>query len=158
MKTKKQKDHNKKIRDSIPKNWIDICDLIPKINYLLVEEFYKNEYKPNIKTWNKDPSTTKFSKWLESFYKFIKVEKPRMEKQVLNAIPDVPLSKWFKPLETKSLVQNKLQVRELKSCQELFGKSYEQVYNKSNKLEQKLTEMETKFLKELIEYRAFFWT
>lgn len=158
MKPKKQQDHNKKIRDSIPKNWIDICDLIPKINYLLVEEFYKNEYNPNIKTWKADPTTKKFSKWLESFYKFIKVEKPKMERELLNSIPDVPLNKWFKPIKKDPSNQNKPQARELKSCQEIFGKNYKQVYGKSNHLEEKLTKLETKFLKELIEYRSFFWT
>lgn len=150
-----KKDENKNLRDSIPKQWVDICDLIPRINYTLVEEFYTKEYRPSIDTWKKNPETKNFSKWLEEFYNFIKVEMPRINKEILSSTPDVPLNKWFKKEKD---INSKSTIHRLKSCEELFGKSYQQVYGKSLRLEEKLRKLETKFLKELIDYRFFFWT
>jgi hypothetical protein len=150
---RKKKDHNKLLRSRIPQDWVDTCDLIPIVNYILVENFFINEFQPRRKEWENSPTLKSFSKWLTRFYHFIKIDKPRLEKQILNSIPDAPLNDWL----VKTNQPNNGWYR-LKSCKEIYGQSYSKAFHKSQQLEKKLRKMETKLLKELIEYRSFFWT
>jgi signal recognition particle subunit SEC65 len=156
------KDHNKRIRNSIPTEWVDICDLLPELNFQLIKIFYENEFKQSPTDWSYPKDLKQFSKWLEKAYHFVKVERPKIKKEIIQSIPDIPIDDLFPttkspenfPPDKKSKKQSYSQ----KSSEKIQGKTYKQIYGKSIRLEKKLDNLESKFLKELIDYRSFFWT
>lgn len=157
----------------------DICDLIPTFNFLLVKDFYENEFinsQKNQKTQKHNESLTKywktnnkynadlkkFSTWLKKAYKFITIEKPKLQKQISNSLPKEPKASqnknWIEKIVSKNPNDIENSFYRVRTCQEIYGKTYHQVYGKSLRLEKKLKNLETQFLKEIIEYRHFFWT
>jgi hypothetical protein len=61
---------NKSIRDSIPRQWIDLCDLIRIVNFKIVVSFYEEEYKDAYVEFDRE-----FVVWLEYAYFYIKKER-----------------------------------------------------------------------------------
>lgn len=147
---------NKKYRAAIPNTWIDVCVLIENVNFAFIKGFYEDEYSKGLIDWNSDGGNQKFAKWLESSYKYITIERRNLEKQLDAAFPAIT---GFADLFGEETVdQNGVVSRTVKTCEERYGKPYEEVYAEVNRIEKLIQDKDTKVLTEIIKYRQYFWT
>lgn len=149
------KPHHSRLRKAIPRQWWDLSGLIVDINFEIIKSFYEDEYSKGIVDWNSDEYHKKFAKWLESAYKYITVDRPTLEKQMDAAYPETNFDDMFH--EPKKDKYGNV-TRTMKSCEERYGKSYEELYGEVNRLEALIDKKDTKILTELIKYRSYFWT
>lgn len=128
---------NKKYRAAIPNTWTDVCVLIEDVNFAFIKGFYEDEYKSGWVDWEASgQQTAKFAKWLEKAYQYVTVERPQLQKDLDAAYP---------PLTAKRLT-------------EIKRESYEADYAEVHRLEKLISDKDTKILKDVIEYRQYFWT
>lgn len=149
------KPHGKKYRAAIPNTWTDVSMLIKDVNFAFVKGFYEDEYLKGIVDWNSDEYNRKFAKWLESAYKYITIDRPALQKQMDAAYPETNFNDMFDEPKTD---EHGRVTRTMKSCKELYGKSYEEIYSEVNRLEALIDKKDTKILTEIIKYRQYFWT
>lgn len=149
------KPHHSRLRKAIPRQWWDLSGLIVDINFEIIKSFYEDEYSKGIVDWNSDDYHKKFAKWLESAYKYITIDRPVLEKQMDAAYPEANFDDMFH--EPKKDKYGNV-TRTMKSCEERYGKSYEELYGEVNRLEALIDKKDTKFITELIKYRSYFWT
>jgi hypothetical protein len=141
-----------RLRKSIPRQWRDISSLIVTVNFEFIKSFYEDEYCKGIVNWDSDEKHQKFAKWLTQVYDYIKVERPKLEKQRDNAYPPVlPIDEMFRAIKDKN---NKIEGYEFVDRE----KTYEELYGEVNRLEELINKKDTKILLELIKNRDFFWT
>jgi hypothetical protein len=115
---------HKKIRDSIPKKWIDVSDLIRIVNFQIIVSFYEDEYKHAYMEFERE-----FVVWLEHAYFYIKTDRNRMLDQI-------------------DLLH-----------EQNFGFPFrDRNYESINSLEDEITNLDQKVLKNMMEFRAYFWT
>lgn len=149
------KPFHSRLRKAIPRQWSDLTCLIVDVNFEIIKSFYEDEYSKGIVDWESDEYHKKFAKWLESSYKYITIERPDLEKQKDAAYPDINFDGMFcEPEKDK----NGNVTRRMKSCEERYGKSYEEVYAEVHRLENLIDKTDTKILTEMIKNRDFFWT
>lgn len=127
------KPQHSRIRNSIPKHWMDLDYVLIAVNFEIIKSFYEDEYKGGLIDWNSDARHKKFAKWLESSYKYITVERKNLEKQTEDAYPDLSKVKSGK-------------------------KTYKDLYGKVDELEKEMFEKDTKVIYELLKNREFLWT
>lgn len=150
------KPHHSRLRKAIPRQWWDLSGLIIEINFEIIKSFYEDEYSKGIIDWNSDKYHKKFAAWLEASYKYITVERPELEKQKDASYPETTdFSDWF---GEENVDKHGNVTRTMKTCEERYGKSYEEVYAEVNRLEELIDKKDTKILTELIKNRNFFWT
>jgi hypothetical protein len=150
------KPFHSRIRKVIPRQWSDLTQIIIEVNFEIIKSFYEDEYSKDIVDWNSDEHHIKFSKWLESAYKYITVERPELEKQKDDAYPKTDdFSDWFGEEKTD---KNGLVTRTMKTCEERYGKPYEEVYAEVNRLEALIDKKDTKVITDLAKNRNYFWT
>lgn len=131
------KPHGKKYRAAIPNTWVDVCALIEDVNFAFVKGFYEDEYKKGMVDWEESgKDVAKFAKWLEKAYNYITIERPRLQKDLDAAYPE---------LTGKRLTNTS-------------WKTYEQEYGEVDRLEKEIKEKDTKVLNNIIKYRQYFWT
>lgn len=147
--------YHARIRKSIARQWSDLSHVMVDVNFEIIKSFYEDEYSKGFVNWDSDEYHQKFAKWLESAYKYITVERSQLEKQMDAAYPEANLGDMFDEPETD---KNGLVTRRMKTCEERYGKSYEEVYKEVNRLESLINETDTKVLIEMIKNRDFFWT
>jgi hypothetical protein len=139
---------HKRLRKAIPKQWRDIASLVIDLNFELIKAFYEEEYEQGIIDWKgTSKEAAKFERWLKKTYKYISVDKAVLEKRLEKSYPSSkPFDEMFKPTEDGNyeFVDD--------------GIPYAVKYKKVIALEDKIKENDTRILKELIEYRDFFWT
>ena len=128
---------NKKYRAAIPNTWTDVCVLIENVNFAFIKGFYEDEYKSEWVDWEASGQhAAKFAKWLEKAYQYVTVERPQLQKDLDAAYP---------PLTAKRLT-------------EIKRETYETDYAEVHRLEKLICDKDTKILKDVIEYRQYFWT
>lgn len=121
------------VRDSIPETWTDISYLIEAVNFAMIRDFYYNEVIRGHVDWNSGPQVSKFYRWLKRAIKYIEVERPALEKQIEDAYPD-----------------RKIALRN--------DKNYKELYGEVDRLSEILRRKDTSFIKQMVEYREYFWT
>lgn len=124
---------HKDIRKAIPRQWCDITSLIIDVNFAMIFSF-KKEADESCVEWNSTPEHRKFKNWLDSAAHWIKEGRPNCEAQRDALYPPHPL-----PVEMKGL-------------------TYEQLYGSLNEVEKLIDETDSNILKQMIEYREYFWT
>lgn len=121
------------IRKVIPRQWADIASLIVDVNFAMLTSF-KKEVDESFVDWNASPEHRKFMNWVNSSVHWIKVGRPACEAQRDALYPPHPLPDIMK------------------------GKSYDELYGELNKMEMLINETDSAILKQMIDYREYFWT
>ena len=143
------KPQNSKIRNSIPKTWCDISELIVRVNFQFIKSFYEDEYTNGTIDWSHTEAHANFAKWLENSYKYITEERVKLEKEKDDAYPEIDFDKLF----TKSTDNQGRSVFSL-----LSDVPYEVKYAEVIRLEKLIEEKDTQVLNNLINFREHFWT
>lgn len=142
---------NKKVRAAVPRTWADVSSLIVDVNFAMIKQFYEDEYLLGIVDWeNSSEGHKKFEQWLKEAYTYVSYKRPSLEVERDNSYPPSrSIDEWFEPIEKdgKRMYQMKDD-----------GVPYEVKYKDVIRLEKEIEENDTKFLKEMIEYREYFWT
>jgi hypothetical protein len=149
------KPHHSRLRKVIPRQWHDLTSLIVDVNFEMIKSFYEDEYSKGIVDWESDEHHSKFAKWLEDSYKYITVERPILEKQMNDSYPE---TKWDDMFGEPKKDDHGNVTRTMKSCEERYGKPYEEIYGEVNRLETLIDKKDTEVLTELIKNRNYFWT
>lgn len=149
------KPHHSRLRKSIPRTWCDLSVQIIEINFEIIKSFYEDEYSKGIVDWEADEYHKDFAQWLETAYKYITIERPGLEKQMNAAYPESDFDNLF---SEPKVDENGTITRTMKTCEERYGKSYEEVYGEVNRLEALIDQRDTEILTELIKRRDYFWT
>lgn len=149
------KPHHSRLRKAIPRQWSDLTSLIVDVNFEMIKSFYEDEYSKGIVDWEADERHSEFAKWLEASYKYITVERPELQKQMDAAYPEANFDNMF---VASGEDQNGRKMYQMKSCEERYGKSYEELYGEVNRLEALIDKKDTEVLTELIKRRDYFWT
>lgn len=149
------KPHHTRLRKAIPRQWHDLSSVIIDINFEIIKSFYEDEYSSGIVDWEADEHHSKFAKWLEGAYKYITIERPELQKRMDAAYPEAKIDDWFGEAETD---RNGNVTRRMKTCEERYGKSYEEVYREVNRIEALIDEKDTKVITEMVKRRDYFWT
>ena len=68
---------------------------------------------------------------------------------------EAKLDDWFGEAETD---KNGNVTRRMKTCEERYGKSYDEVYGEVNRIETLINEKDTKVITEMVKRRDYFWT
>lgn len=143
---------HKKIRDAIPRIWADITSIIVDVNFAMIKEFYEDEYLLGTTDWEgSSEGHKKFEEWLKEAYAYAEYKRPLLEAERDNSYPPSrPFDEWFEE-KTDEQGRRVLQMKD-------DGVPYEVKYKDVIRLEKEIEETDTKFLKEMIEYREYFWT
>lgn len=119
------------LMDGVPNTWSDKVWLIPHINFKMVVHFIEAEKCFEYTDYeNSGELHVKFASELKECYKYIKIDRPSLEKQVENAYPN----------------------------DELKNMTYEERYAEVNRLEKLIEENDTKWLTWIVINRNFLWT
>ncbi len=124
---------HQEIRKTIPRTWMDLCDLVVDLNFAMILSF-KKEADESLVDWDGTVEHRKFKNWLAAAADWIEKARPALEKQKDNSYP--PLG----PFKERS------------------GKTYEELYGEVNRIEKLINETDSNILKQMIEYRDYMWT
>ena len=142
---------HKKVRAAVPRAWADITSMIVDVNFAMIKEFYEDEYLNGIVDWKgSSEGHKKFEQWLKEAYAYTTHKRPSLEAERDNSYPpSQPFNEMFQLVERdgKKFYQMKDD-----------GVPYEVKYKDVIRLEKEIEETDTKFLKEMIDYREYFWT
>jgi hypothetical protein len=127
------KPKHQEIRKAIPKTWADISSLIVDVNFAMIVSF-KKEADQSYVDWDGTEKHREFKNWLDSSYHWITVGRPNCEAQADALYPPHPLPNHLK------------------------GKSYNELYGEMNKMNLLIAETDGNILKQMIDYREYFWT
>jgi hypothetical protein len=127
------KPKHQEIRKAIPKTWVDISSLIVDVNFAMILSF-KKEADESWVNWDGTEKHREFKNWLDSAAHWITIGKVNCEAQADVLYPPCPLT------------------------DDLKGKSYEQLYGELNKMLSLIEETNSQILKQMIDYREYFWT
>jgi len=127
------KPHHSDIRKVIPRKWADVTSLIVDVNFAMILSFKKEADESQV-DWNHTKEITEFKNWLDSAAHWITVGKVNCEKQRDTLYPPHPLPEHMRDW------------------------SYEQLYGELNKIEKLINDTNTNILKQMIDYREYFWT
>ena len=143
---------HKKVRAAIPRTWADITSMIVDVNFAMIKEFYEDEYLNGVVDWEGSSEGHKqFEQWLKEAYTYVAYKRPSLEAERDNSYPpSKPFNEWFEE-KTDEKGRRVLQMKD-------DGVPYEVKYKDVIRLEKEIAETDTKFLKEMIEYREYFWT
>ena len=144
---------HKKVRAAVPRTWADITSMIVDVNFAMIKEFYEDEYLLGIVDWEgSSEGHKKFEEWLKEAYAYAAYKRPSLEAERDNSYPpSKPFNEIFKE---KAVLENGKKVYQMIDD----GVPYEVKYKDVIRLEKEIEENDTKFLKELIDYREYFWT
>jgi hypothetical protein len=142
---------HKKVRAAIPRTWADITSMIVDVNFAMIKEFYEDEYLLGFVDWEgSGESHKKFEEWLKKAYTYVVCKRPSLQAERDNSYPPLkPFDEWFKPVKEGG--KRFFQMHD-------DGIPYEIKYKDVICLEKEITDTDTKLLKEMIEYREYFWT
>lgn len=153
---------HKTVRKAVARGYSDLVQVIVDVNFAIIKEFYEEEYLNGIVDWQATETDKEFAKWLENSYLYITEGKNKLETQLAAAYPETPpFDEMWKEIEDVDSLDKQCLDKdsmELKSCEEIYGKPFEEVYADVNILEKLIEDTDTKILTEMIRYRGFFWT
>jgi hypothetical protein len=143
---------HKKVRAAVPRTWADITSMIVDVNFAMIKEFYEDEYLQGTVDWeNSSEGHKKFEQWLKEAYAYAAHKRPSLEAERDNSYPP---SRPFDDLFEEKTDEKGRRMYQMKDD----GVPYEVKYKDVIRLEKEIEETDTKFLKEMIEYRDYFWT
>lgn len=142
---------NKRLRKVIPRKWADISSLVVDVNFEFIKAFYEDEYKEGIVDWDATENHKEFADWLNKAYSYIVIERPMLEKKMLESYP--PLRGFDEMFELKT-DENGKKLFEFKDD----GVPYEEKYKEVNRLEKEIETKDSEILIELVKRRNYFWT
>lgn len=141
-------------RKVIPKTFCDVTELILIVNFEFIKGFYEDEYSKDFINWDATPNDKKFKKWIEKAYKYITVDRPKLQEDKDNAYPKLG--------ETSEIFEKFINEDGLVSYRYKPSvdpkKEYDKKYGKVDRLEKLILEKDHKLLKEMIDHRERFWT
>ena len=148
------KPQQKRYRAVIPKTWCDLTELIVIVNLEFIKGFYEDEFLKDSIEWNSQEESKKFARWLKSAYKYVAVNRPKLEQDIDNAYSQA--GGWNDVFQKGSddngnttwTLKGKTSAKNL----------YNQRYGKVDRLEKKMKEKDTKIITEMVKYREYFWT
>jgi hypothetical protein len=148
------KPQQKRYRGVIPKTWCDLTELVVIVNLEFIKGFYEDEFLKDSINWNSQEESKKFARWLKSAYKYVTVDRPKLEQDIDDAYPQD--GEWANVFQKGSDDNGN-------TTWTLKGKTspknlYKQRYGKVDRLEKKLKEKDTKIITEMVQYREYFWT
>ena len=143
---------HKKVRAAVPRTWADITSMIVDVNFAMIKEFYEDEYLLGSVDWEGSSEGHKeFEVWLKEAYVYAAHKRPSLEAERDNSYPSTrPFDEWFEE-KTDEKGRRVLQMKD-------DGVPYEVKYKDVIRLEKEIEETDTKYLKEMIEFREYFWT
>lgn len=122
-----------RFRKAYPRHkWHDIAHAIVFVNFAMIQDFYHEEISLGIVNWDSTPEHKAFREWLDKAIVWIEKDRPQIEKDIDNEF-------------------NKLSFKD-------NTKTYEEKYGKINELEKLIETTDTLLLKNMVEYKGFFWT
>lgn len=123
---------HRKIRNTIPRQWSDLVELIRDVNFAFIVEFYEDEYREGSFEDPDNDELQKVAEFIKTSYKYIK--------------------------EDRALLQNKIDI-ELDLAWRIDKKEQRaSVYTDIFALEQELDARDTEVLVKLMQYRAWMWS
>ena len=148
------KPQQKRYRAVIPKTWCDLTELMVIVNLEFIKGFYEDEFLKCSVEWNSHEESKKFAKWLKAAYKYVTVDRPKLEQDIDDAYPQG--GQWDDVFQKGSDENGNV-------TWTLKGKTspknlYKQRYGKVDRLEKKMKDKDTKIITEMIQYRGYFWT
>jgi hypothetical protein len=143
---------NKKIRKVIPRAWADVTSLIVDVNFAMIKQFYEDEYLLGFIDWEgSSEGHKKFEEWLKEAYTYICHKRPSLNAEMERSYPPLkPIEEMFKPITDEKGRKMYEMVDD--------GIPYHEKYKDVIRLEKEITDTDTKFLKQMVEYREYFWT
>jgi hypothetical protein len=117
------------IRKSIPRyDWMDLSDLIVDINFAIILQF-KEEMDQGLVDWDWSEPHKQFKNWIESSVQWIKHDRVALDKQLHQSYPE-------------------------------FDKkgTYEELYGEVNRIEKLIEDTDKTIMKQMIDYKGYFWT
>lgn len=118
------------LKKQIPNSWSDKTELIRSLNFAMVVNFIEGEKALDVTDWKASSEYhDEFSVGLKDCYDYIKIYRPRLEKEHENSYP----------------------------ADDTVG-DYCTIYAETNRLEKLIEDMDTKYLTWIVQNRAFFWT
>lgn len=126
------------VRRSIPRHWMDLASLIEDINFAIIRQC-KIEMDEGIVNWDANEAHREFKEWMERAIDYLDRERPALCDQ-LGAVYEqhgVDTSDIFKRDRPQEL---------------------EAAHAEYRRLERVIEDADTTLLKEMVEYRGYFWT
>lgn len=123
---------HQKVRNTIPRQWSDLVELIRDVNFAFIVEFYEDEYRKESFADPDNDEAQKVAEFLETSYKYIKEERELLQNKISLELDLV----WR--------VDNK----------EQRSKTYADIFV----LEKELESRDTEVLVKLMQYRAWMWS
>lgn len=122
-----------RFRKAYPRHkWNDISHAFVSVSFAMIQDFYHEEISMDIVNWDSTPGHKEFREWLENAIHWIEKGRSQVEKD---------LDEEYKRIDHKN--------RDL---------TYEEKYAKIHELEKRIEDTDSKILKEMVEYRGYFWT
>lgn len=158
------------LRKEIPWDWCDKVELIPRLLFTCLINFVDEENGLNQLDgdWDKEVSAGyvnqdyvdnvfKVYGELKEAYTYVKNERPQLLIDLDNSYPVMlnPNEDSFEPLQE---LENGLWVSVFKTCEERYGKSYEEVYRETNRLEALISEKDQWAMNIITKHVGYLWT
>lgn len=121
------------IRKALPRQWNDISGLIVDVNLAMIEQF-KKEADESWIDWEHEEHIKQFKNWLDSAAHWVKEGRPNCVAQMEASYPPYPLPEHMKEY------------------------TYDQLYGNVNHMQKLIDETDTNIIKQMIDYREYFWT
>lgn len=120
-----------RFRKAYPRHkWQDISHSIVAVNYAMIQDFYHEEMSRDFVDWNSTKEHQEFFDWINKSIYWIEKARPQAKKEIE--------SKYAK-------ISNK-------------NESYSQKYSGIIEIENIIEDTDSRILKQMVEYRGFFWT
>jgi hypothetical protein len=124
---------HKDIRKVIPRQWSDIANLIVDVNFAMILSFKKEADESRV-DWDGTDNHRKFKNWLDAAAHWVKEGRPNCVAQMEASYPPHPLPEHMKEY------------------------TYDQLYGNVNHMQKLIDETDTNIIKQMIDYREYFWT
>jgi hypothetical protein len=119
------------LRKSIPKEWVDLVDLIIDINFAIILQF-QDEIENSSCAMDLE-----FAEWIGKSVEYIKIERPKKFKEIEEIMEGYDVGNCFANI---SSTHNKT------------------IYNKTEEIKKEIEQKDSEIIKQMIDYRGYFWT
>jgi hypothetical protein len=143
--------HHSRIRKAVPRQWNDLTEIIVAVNFEIIKSFYEDEMLGGFVDWDASTPHRKFKKWIEGAYQYITEERPKLQKDLDTAYPDLDDTLIYRKI---GYDQNGLRVTKIENT----DKTYEELYGEVDRIEQLIDKKDSQYIIEMIKFRKYFWT
>lgn len=140
-----------RLRKVIPREWVDLTEIIALVNFEIIKSFYEDEMMLDIVDWGATPQHKKFEKWIKEAYNYITKERPQLLKDMENAYPDLDESPIIRKI---SYNEKNERVTEISNAK----KTYQELYGRVDELESLINKKDIKYITEMVKLKEYFWT